>query len=284
MPDNHGNGLPNPVETDPYYKKVLTEAVEPLIVRSITDKDNKLDATANMEATRTNFITEANRLSELIAEQSSSQPVTDDCSKLLTDANKLISSISLDSSAVLEKMDAIKHRLLRAHESRKAQPFWFPFLALLNFAWLVVIGFFIGWKMLIPGQEGLQQVGLVALACALWGGIGGVVDAFFALHSHFSKQDFDVRYRPWYFLHPILGLSLGVIVFLLMQAGLLAISNTQLKEVTANVTSAGGSAGGVPASGTILPIAVALLAGFKQTTAYEFVGRIVKSVFQKDSE
>jgi hypothetical protein len=131
--------------------------------------------------------------------------------------------------------------------------------------------------MLIPGQESLQQIGLVALACALWGGVGGVVDAFFALHSHISDRDFDMHFRSWYFLHPLLGLSLGGIIFLLFQAGLLAVADTQLKE-------AADAADGVTVGGTVLPIALAFLAGFKQNTAYKFIGRVVRSVFQNTEE
>jgi hypothetical protein len=63
-----------------------------------------------------------------------------------------------------------------------------------NLVYLGVIGVFIGLKMLIPGQGNLRNTAFVCLACALWGGFGGVVDAFFALHTHFFRQDFDKQY------------------------------------------------------------------------------------------
>jgi hypothetical protein len=277
MADARSEKPPEPAETEPYYKEVLGEPEESLIVRDRKDSQGKIDEAANTEATRSNLIKEAERLSTLIAEQSSSIPVTKDCSKLLAEARGLISSVSLDSGAVLGKFDAVKYRLLRAYESKKVWPKWFLILLGWNFICLGIIGYFIGSYMLIPGQKNLEDIGFVALACALWGGVGGVVDALFALHTHISSRDFDLRFRPWYFLHPLLGLSLGGVIFLLIQAGLLAIADTQLKE-------AANASDGVTAGGTVVPIAFAFLAGFKQNTAYEFVGRIVKSVFQKESE
>jgi hypothetical protein len=66
----------------------------------------------------------------------------------------------------------------------------------------------------------------------------------------------------------------------------MAVADTPLREVGDNVTNevTNGGTSGVPSGGTVLPIALAFLAGFKQTTAYDFIGRVVKSVFQKNGE
>ena len=320
MSDFSGEKLSDSEKKDAYYQNVLEIKAADLIIRDRKDKKDpdKVDEKANMEATRANLSNEADRLSKLIAEQCSSIPVSKDCNQMLKEARDLISKVNLDHEAVLMKMDEIKCRLLRAYDSRELQPRWFLGLGALNFLWLIIIGGLIWWKMLIPGQDSLQQIGLVALACALWGGVGGVVDAFFALHTHFSKQEFDKRYRPWYILHPILGLSLGAIIFLIIQAGLMATTDIQLKETpaTTNITSevpttnevarsesinievtgdtvtngeingesTNEDTGGVPAGGTVLPIAIAFLAGFKQSSAIDFISRIVKSIFQKENE
>jgi hypothetical protein len=260
---------------DEYYNKVIESVTTSLIVRDKRDSQGRIDETANKEETRSNLSREADRLSRLIAELSESKPVTDDCSKALAEARKSISSVDMDSAAVLGKFDEVKYRLLSAYESKKVWPRWFSILLGWNVICLGIIGFVIGRYLLIPGQKNLEQIGFVVLACALWGGVGGIVDALTALHTHVANRDFDLKFRPWYFLHPLIGFSLGAIIFLIMQAGLLAVDNTQLKEASDTASS------GITVGGTVLPIAVAFLAGFKQNSAFEFISRIVKSVFSK---
>ena len=103
------------------------------------------------------------------------------------------------------------------------------------------------------------------------GGVGGIVDAFFAVHSHFSNQDFNKQYWPWYYFHPFIGLSMGVLIFLVLQAGLLAVSSTTLQETATTKIGV-----------TALPIVLAFLAGFRQRTAVTFLTRIITSIFQKE--
>lgn len=261
---------------DDYYKKVIGDIHNILIISNRQDAHGNPDEVANREATVGNLTRETDRLSSLVAEQSSSIPLTEACQKLLTDVRSLMSAAQLDPYVVQGKFDEIKYRLLRAYASRKVWWKWFAILLFSNLFYLVGIIGLIVWKMLIPGQPILEQPAYVVLACALWGGMGGVVDALFALHTHFSNQDFDLQYRPWYLLHPLQGSSLGVVIFLLMQAGLMAVSDKSLAEP--EPTSSGVAQVGV----TALPIAMAFLAGFKQNAAYEFIGRVVKSVFQKD--
>ncbi|MGD1119387.1 MAG: hypothetical protein ABR886_07860 [Dehalococcoidales bacterium] len=241
-----------------YYQKVIGDLTASLIATD--EKEQKAKLSRELE-----------RLGALVAEDSGSAAVTDDCNKLLDDARSLLQAVSIDVNAVLSKFGKVKQRLIQAYESRSAWPTWFWILMGANLLYLALIGVFIGWKMLIPGQGNLGSTAYVCLACALWGGFGGVVDAFFALHTHFSSQDFDRQYRPWYFLHPLLGLSLGAVIFLVLQAGLMAVSDTSLKEVKNS-----------PVGVTALPIALAFLAGLKQNAAIEFLGRVVKSMFQND--
>jgi len=248
-------------EREPYYDEVLGTATKALIV--VGDETR----------TKTNLVKEADRLSRLVARQSSSKPLTDDCSKLLEEAHGLLATDLLNSGAVLGKFEEVKQLLLRAHESRKAWKWWGIGLLCWNSVCLAAIIAIVWWKMLIPGQAALESSLGVFLACALWGGIGGVVDSFFALHTHFARQRFDLRYRTWYFLHPVLGLCLGAVVFLVIQAGLLAVSGATLKEAA---TDAG------PVGAATFPIVVAFLAGFKQNTAYGFLSRVVRSIFQSE--
>jgi hypothetical protein len=252
---------PNANNREPYYNAVLSTAAVPLIV--VGDKTQ----------TKTNLVKEAERLSRLIAQQSSSIPLTKACSKLLEEAHGLMATDPVNPGAVLGKFEEVKQLLLRAHESRKAWKWWGFGLLIGNCACLAIVATIILWKTLIPGQAALESSLNVFLACALWGVTGGVVDALFALHTHFANQRFDLRYRAWYILHPILGLSLGTVVFLVIQAGMLAVSGTELKEGAAETGLVGA---------TTFPIVVAFLAGFKQSTIYEFLTRVARSIFKSE--
>jgi hypothetical protein len=273
-------------EKEEYYKKVLGDPGTTLIDEDPA-KQKKI------------LVHELERISRLAAEDSSSAAVSADCAALLDGARALLKEEKPDAGAVLGKFDKVRQRLLQAYESRAAQPEWFPFITVLNLVYLAIIVLIIVLYQLIPGQKNLENSAFVCLACALWGGVGGVVDAFFALHTHFARQDFDRQYWPWYYFHPILGLSMGAVVFLVLQAGLLAISGMPLQEAAAaNVTAASvqnaltanitAVAPAVAASGkigvTALPIALAFLAGFRQRTAVDFLTRIVAAVFQKNGQ
>jgi hypothetical protein len=126
-------------------------------------------------------------------------------------------------------------------------------------------------------------MGIGILACAIWGGVGGVVDALVSLNAHVTDQDFDKRYIGWYCLHPLIGGALGVVIYLVLQAGLATITNstTTAGNVTSTVAENGTSTAkfGV----TAFSIVVAFLAGFKQMTAIGFLSRIVKSIFREEA-
>lgn len=260
------------VKDDEYYKRVLDESMANIRV-------------SGQELTKNDLSKEADRLARLVAENSNSQTVSRTCNQLLDEARNLLGAANLDLNAVITGYDKVKQRLLRAYESRKAQPKWFPLITIYNLLLLGIIAVVIIFYTLIPGQKNLENTAFVCLACVLWGGFGGVVDAFFALSTHFSKQDFDTQYWSWYYFHPLLGFSMGAIVYLLLQAGLLAISGMPLQEATANatadITSTTQAAATTKTGVTALPIAMAFLAGFKQSTAVEFISRTIKTIFQR---
>ena len=273
MAETQPGELTQVVRDDPYYKRVLDES---LVDTRVTGQ----------EPAKSELSKEADRLARLTAENSVSLTVSRECTRLIEQARDLLAAASLDARAVVNKFDKVRQRLLQAYESRKAQPKWLPLISIYNVVILAVIAALIIVYALIPGQKNLENSAFVCLACVLWGGFGGVVDAFFALSYHFSRQDFDRHYWPWYYFHPLLGFSMGAVIYLLMQAGLLAISGMPLQEATANVTAnitavPPAAAPSSPIGVTALPIALAFLAGFKQSTAVDFISRIIRTVFQK---
>ena len=100
----------------------------------------------------------------------------------------------------------------------------------------------------------------LGVSTALWGGLGGVVGAMFALWRHVSlKQDFNPQHKMWYYTQPIMGIPIGVVVFLLVRIG---IGFTV--EGVLNFSS---------------PYAiymVAWIAGFQQNVLYEIIRQMLK--------
>jgi hypothetical protein len=258
---------------DEYYKEVLGTQDKPLLVD-------------DLKATKKKLTSEAEKLFRLVSKESNSAAVTGDCDTLLEQARKQLNADPPEIAAASRSLDKVKRRLLTAYESRSAWPKWILTLFGVNAAYLFIIGFLIGWYALIPGHKNLESTAFVCLACALWGGLGGVIDAFFAIYYHASNQDFDLHFRTWYFVHPIQGAALGAVVYLLIQAGLMATTGTSLQEATtANITGAASTAVGTSNVGaTALPIAIAFLAGFKQNKARRFLTRIVTSIFEQTTK
>lgn len=263
--------------TDSYVEELIGKPRKELISTHIKSRSGEIDAEANRAATLANLAEEADRLFKEVAERSSSAPLTDTCTRLIGEARKIISAPDFDAADALDKLDEVKFHLIRAHETRKLWPL-FMFILGVNLTYLAVFILFIVSKSLIPLNSGASDaMGTGILACAIWGGLGGVVDALVSLNLHVTKQDFDKRYIGWYCLHPLIGGALGVIIYLVLQAGLATISNSN--------TIAGNGTSTVQVGVTAFSIAVAFLAGFKQTTAIKFLSRIVKSILQKeDSE
>ena len=101
----------------------------------------------------------------------------------------------------------------------------------------------------------------------IWGGLGGVIGAIFYLGKHVSHDvDFNRQFSLWYFASPLLGMLLGAFVYLVMQAGLVAMTIDN---------STGTTQVSFP-----LPIYVlAFIVGFQQNVAYDLIRRIL-SVFR----
>ncbi len=102
----------------------------------------------------------------------------------------------------------------------------------------------------------------------VWGGIGGVVGAFYNLYRHINDQDFDRQYTINYILQPIMGIVLGGIVYLLVLTGFLFLSVASQAQVGAETNAAT----------TYVPALIACLAGFKQEYFYTWLKYLMKSI------
>ncbi|KAA3648758.1 MAG: hypothetical protein DWQ07_00765 [Chloroflexi bacterium] len=137
---------------------------------------------------------------------------------------------------------------------------WFPpyvrDLALSNFGNDALLAF--------PTLATDMYVGTSAL---IWGGMGGVIGAVFYLRKHVSHDvDFNKQFTLWYLASPLLGMLLGAFVYLVMQAGLVALTIDNSSGTT-QVT--------FPPPIYVL----AFIVGFQQNVAYDLIRRIL-SVFR----
>ncbi|MEK7682191.1 MAG: hypothetical protein AAB369_05120, partial [Chloroflexota bacterium] len=117
--------------------------------------------------------------------------------------------------------------------------------------------------------------GWLLVAAVLWGAMGGVLDALFALWQRFGERTFDVRFWLWYVLNPALGAGLGIVVYLLSATGYLAVTGAG---------SAGEGAAGVPRLNPNGVILLAFVAGFKQTMSYTVMNRTLSAVFNASAD
>lgn len=107
----------------------------------------------------------------------------------------------------------------------------------------------------------------VALGAVLTGGLGGVLGALYALWNYVSKQTFDPAYRFWYYVQPIMGMPIGVFIFLFIMVGF-------------NVTA--GSVE-VAVGNPFLVYLLALIAGFQQNVVYSIVRQVLR-LFKIETE
>lgn len=112
----------------------------------------------------------------------------------------------------------------------------------------------------------LNENTIYALNSAAWGGLGGIVGAIYALWRHVTiDMDFSKTYKLWYITNPIMGIFLGVVMYLIMLAGLFSLT---LGANTQEITS------------PYIIYVVAFVVGYQQNVAWDLIRRIIKVVFQ----
>ncbi len=119
------------------------------------------------------------------------------------------------------------------------------------------------------GSTSLASDITIGATSILWGGLGGVVGALYALWRHVARlQDFSKQYTMWYITNPIMGITLGVFIFLVIRAGMFSLT-------------AGASSQGITSAFAIY--VMAWIAGFQQNVALDIVRRILR-VFRLEEE
>ena len=93
-----------------------------------------------------------------------------------------------------------------------------------------------------------------------------------SFHKHVSvEQDFSNAHVWGYFIGPVLAMILGIVVFALVQSGLLVFGNGSLNSEQSNVAFLGS-------------LSIGFLAGFGWYSATQKLRSLVKQFFGGDSD
>jgi len=167
------------------------------------------------------------------------------------------------------------HTLInRTEESRRVAGQYWPRLLLYEVGWALLL--FIGlifekplgtWIGLLSGTVASSMLDIFPVwGTMLVGGIGGVICALWSMWWHVSdQQDYDPQYNLWYMVQPIQGMVLGIIVYLIIAGGFLAM------QTDISSPQAGKAA-------QYFPWLIAAIAGIRQTFVYELLDRIIRII------
>ncbi len=173
-------------------------------------------------------------------------------------------------------LSEVEHRLSFNQRVRKMARDTAPWLLVYELVWLGLLtagfAFFLPMTPIFKASAGGEMtIQLDQLVYSMiWGGVGGVVGALFALWRHVSdRQDFDRQYTLWYVTSPVLGLPLGAFIFLVIQAGFFTLT--------------AGTPGNQTISSALIIYVLAWVGGFKQNVIFDITRRIL-DVFRVQPE
>ena len=111
---------------------------------------------------------------------------------------------------------------------------------------------------------------LIMVKSAVAGAVGGIVGGLYALWKHVSREmDFSKQFWMWYVTSPVMGLFLGVFVFLVMRVGMITLTiGSTVPEVTSPLAI----------------YALAFIVGFQQNVAYDLMRRVLQVFRFSDTE
>lgn len=246
--------------------------------RSAQSKDEKPENISNMFVTKnelSSLWSQINQVEDRVISEMNNVNLGLTLIKNLEDARKRLMSGIDQFDEVSGILAEIEYRLQFAKKVKIVSKKIGVPLLIYEFVWMLILVFLIFWlnfnENRINTNFANEIININILVNSLvWGGFGGVVGALYALWKHIAAdQDFDAQFSLWYITNPILGISLGGFVYLVIQAGFLSLT-------------AGASGGEVIQSAAVIYV-FAWICGFKQNVIYEIVRRIL-DVFRVNTE
>jgi IPT/TIG domain len=110
-----------------------------------------------------------------------------------------------------------------------------------------------------------DSFGPVPVGVPWFGALGAVLISLTGVFDH--KHDWDNSYWPWHVSRPLIGIGLGVVSVIILQAGVLAVGSTPQPNVPAN----------------LLYYLVAFLVGYREETFRELIKRLIDVILSPGS-
>lgn len=108
-----------------------------------------------------------------------------------------------------------------------------------------------------------EAFGPVPVGVPWFGALGAVLISLTGVFEH--EHDWDPSYWPWHLARPLMGIGLGVVSVMILQAGILAVGSTPRSQPSAIPTN-------------LLYYLIAFLVGYREETFRELIKRLVDLV------
>jgi hypothetical protein len=204
---------------------------------------------------------------EVVALTGASAKLTRELFDRLTMARNLLLSDRDEYEDVLRQVNIVKNKILRVRHSNRAQQPWTIQLFLYGLVGVLVWLFLVGPRVTAMLGNPPEIVGIatpVLWNSVLWGGIGGLSAALYALVKH--VEDYDHQHARWYYLSPMIGLFFGPLVALLADVGLPAF-----------VQLVGDAAGEMEVRPAVMYL-LAWAVGFKQNLLIQLINSVLARI------
>ncbi len=184
--------------------------------------------------------------------------------KTVEELDEDISYVTLYKTA--SKVNMARKRASQAESQEQLLP-WLPtgiglFLSgILGFAAWAIINYKLPLSSVAP-----ESWSMILLGAVLWGMVGSSTDGLRELHTRVARQELDVNRLVWYLAHPLIGAALGGILFFVVYAGLLALTE------------------GVVSYNPALVYALAALAGFGQRQVIQYLRETLANMLHLQKE
>lgn len=90
------------------------------------------------------------------------------------------------------------------------------------------------WLSFVP-----YAFGPIAVGVPWFGALGAVLISLTGVFEH--EHDWDVSYWPWHLARPLIGIALGIVSVLILQAGVLSLNSPGAQQPPASQPQAPGS-------------------------------------------
>jgi hypothetical protein len=193
--------------------------------------------------------------------------IAQDLLEQIRSAKNLILSDKANYEEAERSLNEVEYRIIYGKRFKQ----W-SFLGYLLLIYEVAFGIAAGvaiYLLLRAGVEGLNlsvngilSAGEVfnGVIAALFGCIGGVAGALFALWRYMTEQKFNPQFSIWYITQPIIGLTVGIVIDIILKIGL---------NVTAGTTS-------TEVGSPLVPSLLAYLVGFQQNVFLDLARQVFK--------